>query len=151
MTCPSSAEGVVPVQVDVAPCRRRHLLDQRQGLRVSARLVLRQQPRQDGGVVVDDRVGDQPRALVADLDFEVGPSGQFLLAADLGDGRAELVVGLDAVLRAMHVALQLRVAQVAQRVDAADQLVELEDRPPRRVRRGDRCTACGPACPGSSP
>jgi hypothetical protein len=62
-----------------------------------------------------------------------GPAGQLLLAADLGDGRAELVVGLDAVLRAMHVPLQLRVAQVAQRVGAADQLVELEDRPPRRV------------------
>jgi len=29
----------------------------------------------------------------------------------------------------------LRIAQVAQRVDAADQLVELEDRVPRRVRR----------------
>ena len=83
-----AAEGVVPVQVDVAPRRRRHLLDQRHGFRVAARLVLREQPRQDGGVVVDDRVGDQPRALVADLDFDVGPAGQFLLAANLGDGRA---------------------------------------------------------------
>ena len=75
----------------------------RQGFRVCARLVLRQQPRQDGGVVVDDRIRDQPRALVTDLDLDVGPAGQFLLAADLGDGRAELVVGLDAVLRAMNV------------------------------------------------
>ena len=46
------------------------------------------------------------------------------------------MIGLDAVLRAVHVAFQLRVAQVAQRVEAADQLVELEDRPSRRVRRG---------------
>jgi hypothetical protein len=61
-----AVEGVVPVQVDVAPRRRRHFLDQRQGFRVSARLVLREQPRQDGGVVVDDRIRDQPRALVAD-------------------------------------------------------------------------------------
>jgi hypothetical protein len=83
-----AAEGVVPVQVDVAPRRRRHLPDQRQGFRVFARLVLREQPRQDGGVVVDDRIRDQPRALVADLDFDVGPAGQLLLAADLGDGRA---------------------------------------------------------------
>jgi len=29
-----------------------------------------------------------PRALVADRDFDVGPAGQLLLAADLGDGRA---------------------------------------------------------------
>jgi hypothetical protein len=103
---------------------------------------LREQPRQDGGVVVDDRIRDQPRALVTDLDFDVDPGGQLLLAADLGDGRAELVVGLDAVLRAVHVPLQLRVAQVAQRVDAADQLVELEDRPPRAVNRRISLTNC---------
>jgi hypothetical protein len=60
-----AAEGVVPVQVDVAPRRRRQLRDQRQGFRVAARLILREQPRQDGGVVIDDRVRDQPRALVA--------------------------------------------------------------------------------------
>ena len=46
------------------------------------------------------------------------------------------MVGLDPVLRAMDVALQLRVAQVAQGVEAADQFVELEDRPPCRVRSG---------------
>ena len=72
-------------------------------LAFAARLVPGEQPRQDGRVVVDDRIGDQPPALVADLDFDVGPAGQFLLAADLGDGRAELVVRLDAVLRAVHV------------------------------------------------
>ncbi|ERO94034.1 hypothetical protein L454_05252 [Escherichia coli BIDMC 19C] len=46
------------------------------------------------------------------------------------------MVGLEAILRAVHVAFQLRIAQVAKRVDAADELVELEDRAPRRVRRG---------------
>ena len=76
------------------------------------------------------------RALVADLDFDVGPAGEFLLAADLGDGRAQLMVRLNPVLRAVDVTLQLRVAEVSQGVDAADQLVELEDRPPRRVRLG---------------
>lgn len=46
------------------------------------------------------------------------------------------MVGLDAILRAMHVPLQFRIAQVAQRVDAADELVELEDCAPCRIRRG---------------
>jgi len=46
------------------------------------------------------------------------------------------VIGLDAVLRAVYVALQLGIAQVAQRVDAADELVKLEHRTPRRVLRG---------------
>jgi hypothetical protein len=36
----------------------------------------------------------------------------------------------------MDIALQLRIAQVAQRVDAAHKLVEFEDRAPRWVRRG---------------
>ena len=46
------------------------------------------QVRQDGRVVVDDRVRDQPGALVADLNLDVGPPGQLLLSADLGDSRA---------------------------------------------------------------
>jgi len=72
--------------VDVAPRRWRDLLDQGQGFRVPAGLARREQPRQDGGVVVDDGIRDQPRALIADLDVDVGPAGQLLLAADLGDG-----------------------------------------------------------------
>ena len=52
----------------------------RHGLVVAARFVLRQQPRQDGRVVIDDRIGDQSGALVADLDFDVGATGQFLLS-----------------------------------------------------------------------
>lgn len=92
--------------------------------------------RQDGRVVVDDRVRDQPGALVADLNFDVSAPGQFLLPADLSDGRAQLVVRLDAVLRAMDITFQFWIAQVAQRVDTAHEFVELEDRAPRRVRRG---------------
>lgn len=45
------------------------------------------------------------------------------------------MVGLDAVLRARHVSFHLRIAQVAQRIDAAHQLVEFEDRSPYRIRR----------------
>jgi hypothetical protein len=36
--------------------------------------------------------------MVADLDFDVGSAGEFFLAADLSDGRAELVVGLNPIL-----------------------------------------------------
>ena len=43
------------------------------------------------------------------------------------------MVGLDPVLGTMNVSLRLWIAQVAQGIDAADQLVELEDRLPRRV------------------
>ena len=80
------AKSVMPVQVDVAPRHRRNLLDQCQGSRVTAHLVLGEQPRQDGGVVVDDGVCDQSRALIAALDFDVGSTGQLFLAADLGNG-----------------------------------------------------------------
>ena len=40
---PVTLEGVMPVQEDVTPSRRRHLRDQLQRLRVAARLVFRQQ------------------------------------------------------------------------------------------------------------
>ena len=55
-----SLEGVMPIQQNVPPRRWRHLCDQCQRLSIASRLVLRQQPRQDGRVVEDDRVADQP-------------------------------------------------------------------------------------------
>jgi hypothetical protein len=80
--------------MDVAPGRRRHFLDEGHHFCIAGRLVLSDQPRKDSGVVIDDGVRDQPRTLVADLDFDIGPAGEFFLAADLCDGGAELVVGL---------------------------------------------------------
>jgi hypothetical protein len=82
---PTTVECIVPVQQDMPPGRRRHPGDQRHGLGVAAGLAFCQQVRQDGRVVVDDRVGDQARALVADLDFDVGAPSQFLLPADMGN------------------------------------------------------------------
>ncbi len=70
--------------------------------------TLSDQPGQDGGLEVNDRVRKQAGALVVDLYVDVGASGEFLLAGDLSDDGAELVVGLYPVLRAVDVALQLR-------------------------------------------
>jgi hypothetical protein len=102
---PAVTEGVVAVQEDMAPGYRGDFLDQSQGLEIRAPLVLAEQPRQDRGIVVDDGIGDQPCALVADLDLDVGLASKFFFAADLCDGRAELMVGLNPVLRTMNVAL----------------------------------------------
>jgi hypothetical protein len=49
------------------------------------------------------------------------------IPADLRQHRPQSVVGLDPVLQTMHVPLQLRLAPVAKRIDAANQFVELED------------------------
>jgi hypothetical protein len=100
------------------------------GAVVPAGLVRGQQARQDRRVVVEDRVGDQPGALVGDLDVQVTVRGEFILTGELRDGRAQLVIRLDAVLQAVHEALQLRVSEVVQRVDAANQFVVFEDRLP---------------------
>ena len=81
-----AVKGIVPVQVNMAPRCRRNLLEQGEGFLVPAGFTLGQQPRKDRRVVVDDGVGDPPRALVTDFDFDVGLAGQFLLAADLSDG-----------------------------------------------------------------
>ena len=74
------------------PDHRRRRSDERERIRVATGLVLLQQPRKNRGVVEHDRVGDRPRALVADLDLEVGAPGELLLAADLRDGRAQLAI-----------------------------------------------------------
>ena len=58
----------MPVQQEVPPGRRRYLGDERQRSGAPFRFVLRQQPRQDGRVVVNDSVGDQARALVTSFD-----------------------------------------------------------------------------------
>ena len=46
---------------------------------------------------------------------------------------AQLVVGFDTILRPMDIALQLRVPDVVERLDAADQLIEFEDRLSDRI------------------
>ena len=76
----------MPVQVDVTPCRWGNLLEHSECFRVTNRLIFREQPREDGGVAIDDHVADQSPALVADLDFDVGSASQLLLTAHLGNG-----------------------------------------------------------------
>ena len=107
--------------------------------------MLGQPPLQDRRVVEHDLVGDQPCALVAgcwllvaDFDVEVGTPAEFPLTANLRDGRSQWVVRLGLVLRSVHVALQLRVSQIPQGVDTANQLVVLVDCLPRRVVDADR-------------
>ena len=58
--------------MDMPPSHGRYLLDQDQDSRTRVRPVLGEQSRQDGGVVIDDCVGDQPGALVADFDLDIG-------------------------------------------------------------------------------
>jgi len=60
--------------MDVSPRRRRDFGNYGQGFRILVCLVPGKQPRQDSGVVIDDGVRDQPRTLVADLDFDIGQS-----------------------------------------------------------------------------
>ena len=64
--------------------------------------------------------------MVADSNIQVSASGQLLFAVHLGDGWAQLVVGLNAVFRTVNIALQLRISQVAKRVDTADQLIDAQ-------------------------
>lgn len=76
--------------------------------------------------------------MVADRHIEVGPAGQLFPAADLGNYRAQLMIGLQPVLRPMDIPLQLGVSEVIEGIEAAHQFVELEDRLAGRVVRGQR-------------
>lgn len=64
-----------------------------------------QQSRQEHRVVGNYHIGNQPATLVADVHVQVGTPGQFLLSVDLGDGGAQLVVGLNAVFRAVDITI----------------------------------------------
>ena len=55
---PNAAERVMPVQMDVTPRCRRDRFDHGKGFRIAVRLVSDEQPRQDGGVVKNDGIGD---------------------------------------------------------------------------------------------
>lgn len=100
---------------------------------------------------MENGVRDQPRTLGADLDFYIGPACEFFLASDLGNGGAEQVIGLDPVLRAADIALQLWVAQIAQGMDATDEFIEFEEGTPRGNSAGYRWIACESVYPGSFP
>jgi hypothetical protein len=113
----AATEGVVAIQVNVTPGCRRDLLDQFQDFLVWICFVFGNQQRQNGRIVItDDGVRNQPCTLVADLDFNISPTGELFLSADLGDCRSQLMVRLDPVLRAMDVSLQECVLSTTQRL-----------------------------------
>ena len=63
--------------------------------------------------------------MIADLDFDVGPAGQLLVAADLGDGRAELELELGLELQ-LAVEQKLVLAPAAKLAQPARLVVALE-------------------------
>ena len=101
------------------PSHRRYLLQQQDRLPVVGGPIPLQQSREQDGIVGDDDAGGQPPALIGDRDVEIGAPDQLLLAADLGDGRTQLMVSFDPVLGAMNIALQLRIPDVVERVDVS--------------------------------
>ena len=120
------------------PGHRGDFLQQLDCFLVAGGLVALQQFREQDGIVGDDDIGDQPGALVADRHIEVSPAGQLFPAADLGNCRPQLMIGLEPVLRAMDISLQLRVSEIVEGVDAAHQLIEFKDRLAGRVVLGQR-------------
>ena len=85
---PAVAEGAAPVKVHVTPATG--------DVKVTSASAFSFPPastwsaaKTDRSVVERDRVRDQPRALVADLDLKVGSLGEFLLTTDLRDGGAQ--------------------------------------------------------------
>jgi hypothetical protein len=125
-------EEVAAVEVDVLPGHRGDALEDLGGGQVAAKLQFGQRFGQDQGVVVDHRVADQAGALVPDLLFMLGPDPE-PAAVRVGDGTAQLVVGLAAVERLLDVAPQHRRVDVVEQVQGADDAVELPQRSPQTV------------------
>ncbi len=68
----------------------------------------------------------RPHLLPIATSMSVRPISSFV-PLTCASGGAQLMIGLNAVLGTMDVSLKLWIAQIAQCIDAADQLVELED------------------------
>jgi len=120
-------ERVPAEEEDALPSDGRDFLQSRDRGLVAGHAMPVQHGREQDGVVGDDDQGEQPAALVGEEDVEIGVADQLLPTGDLGDCRAQLMIGLDPVLRAVDVTLQLRAANILQRVEAAHQLVVFED------------------------
>lgn len=94
----AAAEGIVTVKMDMLPSDRRDGFEKGRCFGAFGHSILVEEPRKDGGVVINDRLCDQPTALIADLEVNIRLTAQLFLAPDLGNRRSELVIGLDAVL-----------------------------------------------------
>jgi hypothetical protein len=75
------------VEVDVLPSHRGDLLDQLATLDIATHFSIGQQAREEGGIVVDDAVGDQAAALIPDFLLLFVFEAQ-LTEVGIGDGPA---------------------------------------------------------------
>lgn len=67
----AALEGVMPVQQNMLPSHWRYPGQSLNVFGIPFRFQSSQQTRQDRGVVINDRVGDQPHALITDFRFNV--------------------------------------------------------------------------------
>ena len=106
------------------PRHRRHALNESDGVQVSRRHLLFVHFGQQGRVVVADRIGNQPGAIVPDLllGFRLNLE---LAAIDERDRPAEPVIGLAPVERLLYALTQLDIVNEVQYVDGAKDVVQL--------------------------
>lgn len=97
------SEGILSIEVHMFPADRTDLHDAVGQLDILLALRILEELGQDTSVVVDDAVGQQPRALTPELLFKVGPDPQFA-GIGVSHGAYQLVVGLTAVQRPLYVA-----------------------------------------------
>lgn len=88
-------------QVDVLPRIGRNLFDDLGGDVVSGGLLLCVHTREQQRVIIDDRVGDQARALVPDLLLGLRLDAE-LPGVDVGDRASKPVIGFTAIERFLN-------------------------------------------------
>ena len=111
-------------QIDMPPSDRGSVLDNLDRLLIAAGLLLREYARGDHGVVVDHRVGDEPRALVPNLLLSLGTDAQFS-RVHVSDGASKPMVRFAAVQRFLHALAQRDVVDEIQNVERAADAIQL--------------------------
>ena len=130
-------ELIAAVEIDMLPGDRGHPDETGGAGRVAAAFLVSQQMREDGGVVRDDAIGEQPTALAPQVLFIFRPEPQL---AEIGvrDGAVQLVVILPAVQGPLDVLTQGWGVDVVQEVEAADDVVVFPEGTPGLVLAGIR-------------
>jgi hypothetical protein len=103
------------IQIDVLPGDRRYPFENLHRLVVTDSLLLFQHAGRDRRIVIDHRIGDEPRALVSDLLLGFGADVQ-LSGIDVSDGTAESMIRFTAVECFLHALTQCDVVDEVQDV-----------------------------------
>jgi hypothetical protein len=117
----------LPIRLTLRQATGRGAFENLDSFQVACRQFLLIYPREEQGVVVDDRVSDQPAAFVPDLLLRFGLHAKFT-GVDVRDRASHPVAGLAAVECLLRALPQGGIVDEVEDIDASADVVQLPER-----------------------